>query len=190
MRKEKLSALMDGELPDDAAFVASLSEDAALHQQWYHYHLARDSMRGVVKSEMLSLDFTQQVAAAISAESIEPALDAQPMPASEAKPKMATLWWQSKNVISRLAQVGLAACVTLAVIGGVQQFSNSSDDNDVKVLNTMPIGISVSPVGGLTQDSYQINEQRLAQQTDQAQYERLRRLLQDYELQKRMNVVH
>jgi sigma-E factor negative regulatory protein RseA len=65
--KDKISALMDGELYDESAaeMIDSLGRDDEALQAWRTYHLISDAMRD---SRMLSEGFTARVAARLSAE--------------------------------------------------------------------------------------------------------------------------
>ena len=91
--------------------------------------------------------------------------------------------------LSNLTQVGVAACVSLVVILGVQQYSSSetsnvaSDSDQLPVLQTIPFAGSAEPVS-LTRDSVntQSNEAKVMEQ-----HRRVNALMQDYELQLRLN---
>jgi sigma-E factor negative regulatory protein RseA len=65
--KDKISALMDGELDDTSAaeMIDSLDQDGEALHAWRTYHLISDAMRD---SRMLSDGFTARVAARLSAE--------------------------------------------------------------------------------------------------------------------------
>ena len=83
--------------------------------------------------------------------------------------------------MAKVSQVGLAACVTLAIIAGVQYHQGQSDEvSGAPTLNTIPMGVNVAPVGGIQQH----NDQQLL---EKRQYDKIRLLVQDYELQKRLN---
>ncbi|QIQ21791.1 RseA family anti-sigma factor [Zophobihabitans entericus] len=184
MQKQTLSSLMDGELVDNIDLSAITEE---VQQDWHRYHIIRESMRGSVHSQCVNLDMTSQIASIIANETIEPVMNDQPDLSKQAPVKVKNLFWSKViDVTSRIGQVGLAACVTLAIIAGVQLYSNDQGAGDVPVINTVPIGVQVSPVGGtLSQDNskYQINESTI----DKQESEKIHLLLQDYELQKRLN---
>lgn len=189
MQNEKLSLLMDGELVEDTTFLRSLSSSKEMQENWHRYHIIRGALRGSVHNCALNLDITSQVAAAIANDEIEPLYEDQPLPENISKPKSKNmLWLKLGDVVSRITQVGLAACVTLVVIAGVQYYGGEQADGTqvIPVLNTMPIGINVSPVGGpLTLEKTEPDVTN--SQLDQEQYEKIHLLLQDYELQKRIN---
>ncbi|MDX7989133.1 anti-sigma-E factor RseA [Xenorhabdus sp. 12] len=152
MQREKLSALMDGEALDNEV-IHSVSENADMQKQWERYHLVRDVMRGDV-GKVLHLDIASQVALALEKEPIHinPAavLESQPKPETWAK---LPFWSKIRPWASQISQVGMAACVSLAVIIGVQQY-NSGDNGtetdtqfDTPVFNTLPVIGAASPVG-------------------------------------------
>ncbi len=66
MQKEKLSALMDGEMLDNE-LLSSLSKDWALQQSWQSYHLIRDTLRGDI-GQVMHFDIADRVAAALEKE--------------------------------------------------------------------------------------------------------------------------
>lgn len=64
MQKEKLSALIDGEL-----VLSSLAQDRVLQQSWQSYHLIRDTLRGDVGQAVIHLvDIADRVAASLEKE--------------------------------------------------------------------------------------------------------------------------
>ncbi|WP_312464127.1 RseA family anti-sigma factor, partial [Pantoea endophytica] len=143
MQKEKLSALMDGETLDNE-LLASLSKDADLQHSWESYHLIRDTLRGDI-GEVLHFDISARVAAAIENEparkvtSLIP--EAQPEPARYEK---MPFWRRGGSWAAQLTQVGVAACVSLAVIVGVQHYNSSptgsaTEASDSPAFNTLPM---------------------------------------------------
>ena len=189
MQKEKLSALMDGETLDNE-LLASLSRDANLQKSWESYHLIRDTLRGDV-GEVLHFDISARVAAAIENEPVRKVTslipEAQPEPASW---KKMPFWRKSGSWTAQLAQVGLAACVSLAVIVGVQHYnqpagSNVTQSSDSPVFNTLPMMGKASPVSlGVPSDAFDTNS---SNQQVQEQRRRINAMLQDYELQRRLH---
>ncbi|OCG28298.1 hypothetical protein A9G11_10785 [Gilliamella sp. wkB108] len=180
--KEQLSLLMDGEFTDKNVLNDVLN-DESLQSCWHRYHVVRGVMRGELHNSSLTLDISKQVAQAIANEDIyQPLTDEQPKPNEVVMPKVNTLFWvRVKDVIGKISQVGLAACVTLAIIAGVQYHQDQTkNDNGVPTLNTVPVGVNIAPVGGITQQ----NDQQLL---EKKQYDKIRLLVQDYELQKRLN---
>ncbi|WP_437609582.1 anti-sigma-E factor RseA [Erwinia sp. V71] len=186
MQKEKLSALMDGETLDNE-LLSALSKDATLQQSWESYHLIRDTMRGDV-GEVVHFDIAARVAAAIENEPVRNVTtlipEAQPEP--ERWEKM-PFWSRVRPWAAQLTQVGVAACVSLAVIIGVQHYNQPQQDSglqsDSPAFNTLPMMGKASPVSlGVPADN--------ASTTNTAQQEQRRRvnaLLQDYELQRRLH---
>lgn len=193
-QKEKLSAFMDGELIDmmddncfESDFIKAVTEDEQLQACWHRYHIAKDAMHGELHNCSLTLDISNAVAKAIASDTRYDLLE-QPIQHEVAIPKLAALkadeFWRSfKEIMTRVGQVGLAACVTLAIIAGVQYQQSESTERNTPILNTVPVGVNVAPVGGITQES-QSKEQQMF---EKRQYDKIRLLVQDYELQKRLN---
>lgn len=188
MQKEKLSALMDGEALDNELFSA-LSKDAELQKSWERYHLIRDTMRGDV-GEHLHFDIAARVAAAIEKEpqrnvtTLIP--EAQPEPSHWEK---MPFWHKVRPWAAQITQVGVAACVSLAVIVGVQHYnqpgSGSVESSDSPVFNTLPVMGKASPVSlGVPSDAFGNGN---ASQQVQDQRRRVNAMLQDYELQRRLH---
>lgn len=204
MHNEKLSALMDGESFDSELF-NDLSRDVKLQQSWQRYHLIRDVMRGDA-GEVLHLDVADRVAAAIAEEPVRIA----PQAVTESQPAPET-WHRSPfwrrvrpftaliaqtGVASHLTQIGVAACVSLAVIVGVQHYNTQqvvgqdSNQPENTVFNTLPMMGQASPVSlgvpsangagvdnGNQQVQVQVQEQR----------RRINAIMQVYELQRRLH---
>ncbi|WP_312239849.1 anti-sigma-E factor RseA [Pantoea sp.] len=188
MQKEKLSALMDGETLDNE-LLSVLSKDANLQKSWESYHLIRDTMRGDV-GEFLHFDISARVAAAIEQEPARKTADliveAQPTPASWEK---MPFWRKMRPWASQLTQIGVAACVSLAVIVGVQHYNQPAGSNEpvseAPVFNTLPMMGKASPVSlGVPSDAFDTNS---ANQQVQEQRRRVNAMLQDYELQRRLH---
>ncbi|WP_243077382.1 anti-sigma-E factor RseA [Pantoea sp. MQR6] len=188
MQKEKLSALMDGETLDNELFSA-LSKDAELQKSWESYHLIRDTMRGDV-GDVLHFDISARVAAAIEKEPLRKITtlipEAQPEPSRWEK---MPFWHKMRPWAAQLTQVGVAACVSLAVIVGVQHYNQPGNSNvessDSPVFNTLPMMGKASPVSlGVPSDAFDTNS---ANQQVQDQRRRVNAMLQDYELQRRLH---
>ncbi|AFJ46101.1 anti-sigma-E factor RseA [Shimwellia blattae] len=189
MQKEKLSALMDGENLDPELLNA-LSEDASLQQSWASYHLIRDTMRGDT-GDVIHLDISANVMAAIQDEPkhrVSPVIPEQ-QPAPHQWQKM-PFWQKIRPWASQITQIGVAACVSLAVIVGVQHYNapaGSAAQSDTPAFNTMPMMGKASPVSlGVPVDGTATaaagNQQQL-----QEQRRRINAMLQDYELQRRLH---
>ncbi|ELZ9927927.1 anti-sigma-E factor RseA [Cronobacter malonaticus] len=187
MQKEKLSALMDGEALD-SELLSAVENDKALQQTWESYHLIRDTLRGDT-GETLHFDISARVMAAIEN---EPARQVAPLipesqPAAQQWSKM-PFWHKVRPWASQLTQVGMAACVSLAVIVGVQHYNGQPDATaqpEAPVFNTLPMMGKASPVslGVPTAD----NNAAGGQPQVQEQRRRINAMLQDYELQRRLH---
>jgi sigma-E factor negative regulatory protein RseA len=184
--KEKLSALMDGDALDDEQLLAYAESDQDAIESWKHYHLIGDVMRGEAP-EQPNWDIAGSVAAALEAEPAHQGADVPPMMEAQPKPEVAKR--QLPAWITQFGQVAVAACVSFAVILGVQQYSGqdskiSPEADQLPVLQTIPFAGSAEPVS-LTRESVQkpaTNEANV-----QEQHRRINAVLQDYELQLRLN---
>ena len=187
MQKEKLSALMDGEALDNEV-ISALSKDATLQRSWESYHLIRDTLRGDV-GETVHFDIAARVAAAIEQEPVRNVTslipEAQPEPARWEK---MPFWKKMRPWAAQITQVGFAACVSLAVIVGVQHYNQPQDAGqaaEAPVFNTLPMMGKASPVSlGVPSDSFDTNS---SSQQVQEQRRRVNAMLQDYELQRRLH---
>ncbi|MGL5006882.1 MAG: anti-sigma-E factor RseA [Plesiomonas sp.] len=182
MQKEQLSALMDGESVD-SVLLSELSKDRELQGAWRNYHLIRDTLRGETPA-VLDFDITFRLAAALENEPTLFAPNAVPesQPTPETWHKL-SFWEKIRPVLGNVSQLGLAACVSLGVIVGVQYYNQpESGFEDSPVFNTLPIGGQASPVSYSVPTSGAPSEQQL-----QEQRKRISAMLQDYELQRRLN---
>ncbi|MDN3608188.1 RseA family anti-sigma factor [Vibrio ostreicida] len=188
--KEKLSALMDGELVDKA-LITEIEQDGLA--TWNHFHLIGDVMRGEAP-ERLEWNIAQNVALALEDEPVhstftvdnivdisEQPLESQPVP-SRARRHL-PVW------LTQFGQVAVAACVSLAVILGVQQYGGSESGqpatDQLPVLQTIPFSGSAAPVS-LTRSS--VEQASPASEANlQGQRRHINALLQDYELQLRLS---
>jgi sigma-E factor negative regulatory protein RseA len=187
--KELLSALKDGETIDKV-LLAELEQDPEGQKAWQNYHLIGDVMRGETP-ETPQWDIADRVAMALedepahkpgySAEPVTPLVEEQPLPQ---KAKRTLPAW-----LTQVGQVAMAACVSMAVILGVQQYGGSDNpaEQQLPVLQTLPVAGSVEPVS-LTRESVagkanvpQYNEAQLLEQR-----RRVNAMLRDYELQRRL----
>ncbi|MDU2942040.1 MAG: anti-sigma-E factor RseA, partial [Enterobacteriaceae bacterium] len=136
MQKEKLSALMDGEMLDNE-LLNELSRSSEMQKTWESYHLIRDSLRGET-SDVLHFDISSRVMAAIENEPASLIPEAQPAPHQWQK---MPFWHKVRPWASQLTQMGVAACVSLAVIVGVQHYNEqgeSAQQPETPVFNTLP----------------------------------------------------
>ncbi len=189
MQKEKLSALMDGEAAD-TELLNTLGRDAELQKSWQSYHLIRDTLRGDVAQSVIEIDIAARVAQAIAEEPVRIA----PLAIPEAQPHPDTwsrlsFWDKVRPWASQLTQVGVAACVSLAVIVGVQM-QRSPDQapeaqNDMPAFSTLPAMGTASPVSlGVPSENVVSHG---GQRQVEAQRNRINVMLQDYELQRRLH---
>ncbi|WP_204274557.1 sigma-E factor negative regulatory protein [Vibrio astriarenae] len=183
--KEKLSALMDGEALDDEQLLAYAESDQDAIESWKHYHLIGDVMRGEAP-EQPNWDISASVAAALEDEPVHSGADVPQIMESQPTPQVAKR--QLPAWITQFGQVAVAACVSFAVILGVQQYSGqdgqvSPEADQLPVLQTIPFAGTAEPVS-LTRESVQkqANEVNV-----QEQHRRINAVLQDYELQLRLN---
>ncbi|SLM62073.1 MULTISPECIES: anti-sigma-E factor RseA [Dickeya] len=194
MQKEKLSAFMDGEAVDQGV-LGSLLKDEKLQQEWQRYHLVRDVLRGDVNEPLMQVDIAARVAAALEQEPVhfnpQAVTESQPHPRSwQALP----FWSAIRPLAGQLAQIGIAACVSLAVIVGVQHYQQNNAVSDSGVAENAPV-LSTLPVMGMGGSASPVSlsvpaENSVAhagQRQMQAQHERINALLQDYELQRRVH---
>ena len=187
--KQQLSALMDGEMVDKS-LVQELVTDSESIETWKNYHLIGDVMRGDAP-ERPEWNIAESVALALENEpahgsyhtnvtSLDDArVEEQPTPQKSRR--------QLPAWLSPFGQVAVAACVSLVVIMGVQQYggsaSTSSQSEQFPVLQTVPLSGSVEPVS-LTRESV---SRPNAEANAHEQRRRVNALLQDYELQLRLN---
>ncbi|KAB1460070.1 sigma-E factor negative regulatory protein [Vibrio panuliri] len=187
--KEKLSALMDGELVDKA-FIAELESDQQGLEAWKNYHLIGDVLRGeapakpewnIAESVALALE-NEPAHTPFSTDNVTNINDARIE--SQPKPRVAAL--HLPNWLTQFGQVGIAACVSLAVILGVQQHGSSAttEADQLPVLQTVPFAGSAEPVS-LTRES--VEQAPKNSLNVQEQRRRINAMLQDYELQLRLH---
>ena len=188
--KEKLSALMDGETIDKALIV-DLESDQESMDTWQSYHFISNVMRGDAP-EIPEWNIANSVAAALDnepAHSTMPNLHqvhVEPTVAPiEEQPKPQQAKRQLPAWLQQFGQVAVAACVSLAVVLGVQQYGGSdpATPEQLPVLQTIPFAGSAEPVS-LTRDSV---EKPASEANLQEQRKRVHAMLEDYELQLRLN---
>ena len=188
MQKEQLSALMDGETLDNEV-LSALSEDATLQKNWESYHLIRDTLRGDV-GQVMHFDIATSVAAAIK---LEPVYNTSPLiPEAQPEPERyesMPFWHKVRPWAAQITQVGVAACVSLAVIVGVQHYNQpqpGQTQSDSPVFNTLPMMGQASPVSlGVPSESATTTTNATQQVQDSRR--RVNAMLQDYELQRRLH---
>ncbi|MFA0078680.1 RseA family anti-sigma factor [Vibrio artabrorum] len=188
--KEKLSALMDGETVDKALIV-DLESDQESMDTWQSYHLIGDVMRGDTP-ETPEWNIALNVAAALDNEPVHGSMwnqhqvNVEPTVAPiEDQPKPQQAKRQLPAWLQQFGQVAVAACVSLVVVLGVQQYGGNdpATPEQLPVLQTIPFSGSAEPVS-LTRDSI---EKPTSEANLQEQRKRVHALLEDYELQLRLN---
>ncbi|MDG2914905.1 sigma-E factor negative regulatory protein [Bisgaard Taxon 10/6] len=176
MQKELLSAYIDGENVSNE-LTAELCRDAELQKSWGSFHAIRSVMRDET-TVFLGADFTAKMDALIDA---EPAMVSQPTPEeAETLPFMQKI----KAAFAPMMQVAVAAGVCLVAVLGVQSFNSSQADKteDTPVLQTLPFNNSVRAVSYNAPEKDIVTSQQLEQKN-----KRIGALLQNYELQRRVN---
>jgi len=145
-------------------------------------------MRGDM-GNVVHLDIADRVAAALANEPAKlvpgSVRESQPQPQSWEK---MPFWHKVRPWASQLTQVGVAACVSLAVIAGVQYYNHpdaSGTSPETPAFNTVPLMGKASPVsfGVPNSESTALD----GQQNVQEQRKRINAILQDYELQRRLH---
>ncbi|OTA14750.1 anti-sigma factor MucA [Xenorhabdus vietnamensis] len=191
MQREKLSALMDGEALDSEV-VHLVSEDAIMQKQWERYHLVRDVLRGDV-GNVLHLDIASQVALALEKEPVH----INPVAVLESQPKPETwsampFWNKIRTWKSQITQVGVAACVSLSVIVGVQHYNNDNSGSEIDnqfetpAFNTLPVMGTTSTVGLATPAEEETFGNELSMRVRESN-KRIDAMLQQYELDRRIH---
>lgn len=175
--QEQISLLMDGE-DFDVNVVAELIKNKAMQQRWHQYQLIRDAMRGSLHPATINMDIAERIEKEIQTIKIEVPSKGILMKAKHVWQNMTSKDARSSNWFMPMGQLGVAACVALVVVFGVQNFNNTEFEEIKPALNPSPIGVNVQPVG---YDSFnQANEAK------QKENDKLHLLLQDYERQRRM----
>lgn len=185
MQREKLSAMMDGEVLD-VELIKAISRDSTLQKRWESYHLIRDTLRNETP-DVLNFDIAGKVAAALENEVVQ----INPQVVVESQPEPATwngmpFWQKIRPWASQITQIGVAACVSLAVIVGVQQYNQSNSIDSVidePVFNTIPAGTGAPVSLNIADGQFFGNEQQM-QQVEQ-QNQRINSMLQQYEIERR-----
>lgn len=178
--KEQLSALMDGECVDQS-LISELERDAESQTSWQNYHLIGDVMRGETPAKP-EWDIASGVMAALESEPVH-AVNIAPI--AEAQPVPAAARWSLPNWLNQTGQVAMAACVSLAVIVGVQQYGATNAtgvSQDLPILETIPVTGSAQPVSLSAGNMDTSSEAHVMEQR-----RRVNALLQDYSLQLRLN---
>ena len=185
---------MDGELVDKA-LISDMEHDQDSLQTWKNYHLIGDVMRGdapekpewnIAESVALALE-NEPAHSTYTATSTVVEMNEHRVDESQPTPQQARR--QLPAWLSQFGQVAVAACVSLAVILGVQQYGGSDpaapQADQLPVFQTIPFAGSAEPVS-LTRSS--VEKPNPASQADiQEQRHRINAMLQDYELQLRLN---
>ncbi|EJV9414450.1 anti-sigma E factor [Vibrio vulnificus CladeA-yb158] len=187
--KEKLSALMDGEIVDKA-LIKEIAQDDDVLASWRNYHLIGDVMRGEAPQQP-EWNIAESVALALENEPAHSLHQQKVIELTQMSPESQPLPQQARRQLptwlSQFGQVAVAACVSLAVILGVQQYGGSDpaapQADQLPVLQTIPFAGSAEPVS-LTRESV---EKSMSESSIQEQRKRVHAMLRDYELQLRLN---
>ncbi|HDY7621162.1 TPA: sigma-E factor negative regulatory protein [Vibrio vulnificus] len=187
--KEKLSALMDGEIVDKA-LIKEIAQDDDVLASWRNYHLIGDVMRGEAPQQP-EWNIAESVALALENEPAHSLHQQKVIELIQMPPESQPLPQQARRQLpawlSQFGQVAVAACVSLAVILGVQQYGGSDpaapQADQLPVLQTIPFAGSAEPVS-LTRESV---EKSMSESSIQEQRKRVHAMLRDYELQLRLN---
>ncbi|ELS0753924.1 sigma-E factor negative regulatory protein [Vibrio vulnificus] len=187
--KEKLSALMDGEIVDKA-LIKEIAQDDDVLASWRNYHLIGDVMRGEAPQQP-EWNIAESVALALENEPAHSLHQQKVIELTQMPPESQPLPQQARRQLpawlSQFGQVAVAACVSLAVILGVQQYGGSDpaapQADQLPVLQTIPFAGSAEPVS-LTRESV---EKSMSESSVQEQRKRVHAMLRDYELQLRLN---
>jgi sigma-E factor negative regulatory protein RseA len=192
--KQNVSALMDGESVDTESILA-IESDQQQQQAWRNYHLIGDVMRGDAP-EKPEWNIADSIAAAIENEpshhrfsqnetqleqnnSVE-FLESQPEPKQT---KKALPTW-----LTQFGQVAIAASVSLAVIVGVQQYGG---EQVIAPQVTQAPGATFGPSFGSAEPVSLTRQPVVREQATQEelleQRSKVHAILQDYELQLRLN---
>ncbi|POC30231.1 sigma-E factor negative regulatory protein [Vibrio vulnificus] len=187
--KEKLSALMDGEIVDKA-LIKEIAQDDDVLASWRNYHLIGDVMRGEAPQQP-EWNIAESVALALENEPAHSLHQQKVIELTQMPPESQPLPQQARRQLpawlSQFGQVAVAACVSLAVILGVQQYGGSDpaapQADQLPVLQAIPFAGSAEPVS-LTRESV---EKSMSESSIQEQRKRVHAMLRDYELQLRLN---
>ncbi|HFQ5212876.1 TPA: RseA family anti-sigma factor [Vibrio vulnificus] len=187
--KEKLSALMDGEIVDKA-LIKEIAQDDDVLASWRNYHLIGDVMRGEAPQQP-EWNIAESVALALESEPAHSLHQQKVIELTQMPPESQPLPQQARRQLpawlSQFGQVAVAACVSLVVILGVQQYGGSDpaapQADQLPVLQTIPFAGSAEPVS-LTRESV---EKSMSESSIQEQRKRVHAMLRDYELQLRLN---
>ena len=203
--KEKISSLLDGEELDQS-IINALAVDDDSQQTWQNFNLIGDVMRGEAPQNK-EWDIAAKVALALEDEPVHTGTTVQAEPASvvsiataretrveESQPTPQQAKRKMPAWLTQFGQVAVAASVSLAVIVGVQQYNGGESslttavgESQLPVLETIPFAGTAEPVS-LTRDS--VRSSRHAGPSEEQVKEQRRRInamLQDYELQLRLN---
>lgn len=186
--KENISALLDGEAVDKQ-LISEMLRDQDAADTWKSYNAISDVMRGDAP-QSLNWDIANSVAAALDKEPAHfPQNHETVTDFREAQPTPAQVKRFMPGWLQHLTQVGMAACVSLAVIVGVQQY-NGGENTDPAIQATQPPVLETIPFSGAA-EPVSLNRDNLRSNPTEAQVMEQRRrinaMLQDYELQLRLN---
>jgi len=208
--KERLSAIVD----NSGSELFLLDQHAKLEETWKNYYLIGDVIRGekitivdtsLADSVMASLEnevtYSQEMLTKnednlvplfrgdkIKPDSLREENRGKKVHTSLSAPVMPKTPW-----FRQLSQIGVAASVAIAVVFGVRYFNvdqtqNLASSQQPRILNTIPLSGNVEPVS-FTRDNLQNRSSVSKEAIDHKEIQKVNALLQDYELQLRLNHV-
>lgn len=184
--KEWLSAQMDDQVTESGS-PSSWHDDDTAH--WANYHLIGDVMRQE-RTLVSHTDFADRFAAALALEAAHEPLEAPQTPVRLSLIERLKAWCGALSWGQAVGQLAVAAGVSFLAISGVQFWSaspsvsheGSSETPALSVLQTMPFMGVAAPVSLNTTPTVSDTERALREQR-----QRINALLQDYDLQLRLN---
>lgn len=174
-QNELISRLMDDDL--DLSEHQININDEAVQSQWKRYQIMSDIVKTSQTQTLILIDVSEAVSKALD---LEPEFETQP---SKIHLKQKKSFFNLK-FMHGFQNVGMVAAVAVAILTGIQ-FFNQTEQDDYSVINTIPTGIKAVPVGGLKNV-----HQDDVNQANESQYNQIRFLMREYELQKRLNTAH
>lgn len=183
MQKEQLSAYMDGEQVE-AGLTDALLKDEELQESWQAFHTVRAVMRKE-SALFLGADFTAKMAVLIESEDVKK-VDVIAVSQPEPEDSHNSAFMQKlKAFFAPMTQVAVAAGVCLVAVLGVQSFNNKNEASNLPetpVLQTLPFNNAVQEVSYNAPSKDTLTSEQLEQKS-----RRIGAMLQNYELQRRMN---
>lgn len=175
-QNELISRLIDDDL--DLSKCNLDINTKTMHNQLKRYQLISDVLNKPQTHPIFFIDVSTAVSKAIERVRLEQSLSL------EEKKQKSFFSVKIKQFCSGFQNFGMVAAVAVVVLTGVQ-FLNQDEKDDYSVMNTVPMGIKAVPVGGLEN----LNQNN-AERANEAQYNKIRFLTREYELQKHLNTLN